>query len=473
MTALLLAATLGACGETHPRLEPVPQAPPADVLVHGTTTLPSVDGIWLRGGSSDQLELILRFSQPMDTRSVEAGLRVLQATATIWGPNDGEPLEQAGRGKWDPSGREFTVSYGSAGTTAVVVALPATATDLDGRGLDGTVAARPGIDPASYHRLADDGFAAPSSYVSLPYYPGGTAGLDDRPLLLLNDARPRLQCAPPGSRVVTESTDLGLWDGETPIVCRLLDMRSAPARPGVVERLDPAVWHPEQVPFARLLPSAGSPVSAAAAWGPTGSLPLRPSWTVDGLVGNHGLRVRDLALHDDSDLTGLYLWSPNRRDLLVPVTGFTTPNLLWVAKTLAEGTAVRSTDNSQVVRDATRAWGRDALVGHNFIWDVFNLRIVASGGAHLMLDSVVPCTSCGSYRIETRLAALFVGGSPVMLASPWLHYTPVAPMTGGAVTLEVDGGHDRDGLALYDGQRDGDEESGVPDDRVTYSLTTP
>jgi hypothetical protein len=241
----------------------------------------------------------------------------------------------------------------------------------------------------------------------------------------------------------------------------------------VVERLDPAVWLPAEVPAARLLPEAGSAVSATVAWGPTGSVPVRPSWVVDGLVGNHGLRVRDLALNAESDLAGLHLWSPNRRDLLVPVTGFTAPNLLWAARVLVEGSAVRSTENPQVVQDAARAWGRDALVGHNFIWDVFNLRIVASGGARLSFDSVVACTSCDPYRVETRLAALFVAGSPVMLASPWLHYTPAAPLSGGPVTLEIAGGRDRDGLPLYDGQRDGDEEAGTPDDRVTYLLTTP
>lgn len=468
-----LAAALVACGEARPRLEPAPQSPPADQLVRGSTTLPSVDGIWMRGGAGDDLELILRFSQPMDTRSVEAGLRVVRAAGTVWGSGDGEALSPSVRPVWDVVGRELTARYASAGTTAVVVTLPATLIDLDGRGLDGTVDARPGIDPASYHRLADDGFAAPSSYVSLPYYPAGTLALADRPVLLLSNARPRLQCAPPGSRAVTGTTDLGLWDGREPVACRLQDLRDAPERPGIFERRDPAVWHPEHVPSARLIPGAGSPVSAAAAWGPDGSLPIRSDWVVDALIGENGLRVRNLALAADADLEGLHLWSPNRRDLLIPVTGHTVPDILWVAATLAGGLAVRDPENTRSVIDATRAWGRDAMVGHNFRWDTLVLRIIASGGSRLEFESVVPCTDCTPYSVETRLAALFVPGAPLALASPWLQFRPTTPLTGGEVVLAIDGGRDRDGLPLYDGQRDGDEETGIPDDRVTYRLMSP
>lgn len=463
-----LALMSAGCGDIRPTVEAELPPPPQELLQQGSIAAPEVEGLWLRGGTSGRLTMILRFTQPMDTDSVESSLRLLRAGRRVFGPDDGEALAREGRAVWDPLGRELTATFAPAGTSAVVLTIAPSALDAEGRPLDGTTGPRPETDPASFHRLADDGFAGPASYVSLPYYPAGTADLADRPSFLQHDARPRLRCALPGSTAVTSAADLGVWDGETPLTCRLADFRRAPARPMVVERLEPRAWRPDAVPTAELQPEAGSPVSTSVAFGRDGSVPIRVDWVVDGLLGGNGLRIRGLTLDEAADLDGLILWSPSRDTLLLPVTGHTAPDILWVTETLATGAA--RTLSSLEIGDPTQAWAADELVGHRFTWDTLDVRIAGNAGAKLRFEQVVSCTPCDPYTVRTRLAALFVPGSPVRLASPWLRISSETPPPSGLYTLRFSGGLDREGLPLYDERRDGDETSGRVDDRIDYTL---
>src|SRR5690606_36484504 len=106
--------------------------------------------------------------------------------------------------------------------------------------------------------------------------------------------------------------------------------------------------------------------------------------------------------------------------------------------------------SSLEIGDPTQAWAADELVGHRFTWDTLDVRIAGNAGAKLRFEQVVSCTPCDPYTVRTLLAALFVPGAPVRLASPWLRISSETPPPSGLYTLRFSGGLDREGLPLYD-----------------------
>lgn len=449
-------------------LEPPDPTPPDGLRQRQAIQLPEVDGIWLSGGHEEPLLLIVRFTQAMDTRSVEQGLRLLAADDIVRGPGDGAAIEPAEAPQWGSDDRELLLRYPAVPEgRAAILTLSENVTGRNGLRLDGATAGHPGQDPVSYHRRDDDGFAAPASYVSLPYFPAGSAALDSHPPFQLHDQRPGVECRPPlGDMPVTRGS-LGRWDGQAAIRCRMLDRRWSPNRPGQTLRHEPRLWNPAAPPQARFIDGAGRAVSGTVDFGSALVLPARDSWRVDSLIGDIGLRLEDAAWEASGSSDDLWLIPDDRVGPVWAITGVTAPNIIWIDPVIWTGDG---TSAGVLLRDAAGTWSRNELVGHRFEWDVLAARIVANRGAELTLETPQNCTPCRDYRIVTRLDTIFGRGSRVRIGSPAIHVSPTSGLAPGEWRLELSGGRDLRGFRQTNGLRNGDEVRGVVNNTVEFRL---
>lgn len=455
-------------------------APPETLLAREEITMPEVEGVWLAGGNSEAatMRIVLRFSQPMERASVESAISVVHALRRVRGPGDGTAIEGIGNFEWSLDDREVLFEAASPGDRIVFVTLAESAVGRNGRHLDGTAPPRPTTDPLSYHRIEDDGYRAPASYVSLPYYPTGSEGLGSHPSLRLHNQRPGVACALPDGEPVAAGMLGEAAVARPAVACRLHDRRSVPDRtPRVYERMTPRAWDPAALPEAAFATTdASRTVSATVELGAAGGMPAREGWTVAETVGETGLRLTGLSVTAGVSTAELYVAPPGEPEPLWPVTGVTPPDLLWIDDVLYAVTNLEG-GGTQDIDDESAAWVADEFAGQQFVNSKSpgsNAQIVGNSATRLELAASAQCLQGCDYRIETRVAERYPAGAELRLVSSQFEVVPAGDLAAGDWILKVQGGRDLWGSAQTDGIRDGDEtEGGRPDDVVELDLTIP
>lgn len=475
--AAMIAVALGLAACTEPTSVfdvDVPELP-ASTFRRSRPVRPEILGVWLSGGRSQSLGVIVRFSEPMDRDSVAARLAVVATTTTVTAAGQGTLLEPEGALEWNPTATEFLAFFPALDDERIVVVTFAAGVVSQSQiALDGTSGPRPGTDANSYHRFEDDGFSGPSTYISLPYYTGDGRGLESHPTFLQHDMRPGIRCehlSGIGGEVTGGA--LGAYQGE-PINCRLWDRRRVLQRNGVPLRTAPRAWDPVALPqalFVRTLPGADSEtIGAELRLGRRGDLDPRAFWTVAETVGNNGLQLQDLVLAADADFSDWYLAPADAVEPLWPVTGITPPDIVWIHPILATGTG--SGDVTITDIDG-RAWVANEFAGQRFFngFDT-TVRIRSNRANQLELEAVASCPPC-PYQILADIKRRYGVGARVRVVSSSFTLAPVEPLAAGDWELHLSDGRDLWGLAQVDGVRDGDEVLGVPDQVVTFTLTVP
>ncbi|RMF17335.1 MAG: hypothetical protein D6761_04515 [Candidatus Dadabacteria bacterium] len=432
---------------------------------------PEVRSVVFSRNPDGLVDVIVQFSVPMDRFSVEAAIAVLAAEQTVYGRNDGTAIEPEGAFRWREDSAEVLFQV-QGDDRPLVLVIDASARGQNGLEIDGAADER-AENGESFHRFEDDGFVAPATYVSLPFYPQGTTGLDTHPQFLLSRSRPGLRCrhAQLGD-LASGGASLGTMASDGQVACELYDRRSVPQRNGIAERKARQLFDPAAVPEARFIQD-GVTVPAEVTLGQAGL----PVGTFRVLATSEGasLRVASASFTTTSPAGDVLFAVPAQRDAPIwPVTAIVAPDVIWFAVTQATGVADSTDVPEQLVDVPGAAWVASEFDGQWFVRED-NARFVVAdnGGSTLRFASKVDCVLCG-YRIETRTAGYYAAGNPdrngLRLTSDQLQIRPSSPLAPGTWRLEIEGGRDLLGLQLTDGVRDGDEISVIRDDVIEYTV---
>jgi hypothetical protein len=420
---------------------------------------------------------VLTFSMPMDRESVEENLFLRRATEPVVKGTEGEtiPLPRDSF-QWNADATELSFSVNFTGSDPLVLVLTPNARAQNGKPLDGTTGPPDRFDPHSYHRIEEDGFSGPSTYISLPFFPGGSTTLSGQSSFLLSQSRPILACYPNGDRSqvpVTEG-DLGSFSSSRPeILCTLWDQRELPEIPGSSYRKSFRAWDPEDLPRGTFL-SKGGTIPAETHPGYR-IIPSSLKVTILALESPISLRWQGTIQKAQEDFGSLFLAPATAPEPLYPITGFTENLLLFsplrylfhraLSRPLErkilvpEGTFLLS----ELVGDLLRVSSDPDYIG----------RIVANSASEIVANSITPCGFECEISIELDITAHFRIGEQARLVSPELTFSPREELEGGSWTLRVEGGRDLFGIPRTDRIRDGDEVRGVPDDDQIFTFFIP
>ncbi len=467
--------TLVAACDGGASLAPRPVDLPESLLVRPRTVRPQVEGVWIARSDIDDVSVVIRFTEPMDEASVEAALAVASPDDIVRAFPDSGILELDAAPTWDSESREMFLLAKNAGATVVVV-IDRTAIAQNGLELDGAVPPGANFDPLSYHRTEDDGFNAPATYISMPYYRNGSDSLPGHPSFLLRESRPGIHCWTDtiGSAPVTQGA-LGTIRSGT-ITCGLLDSRSAPDRTDrdgdvVLERIAQRAWKPEFVPTARMFDGEATRV-VETHFGKDAGFPSAKLWTVINPVGETGLRISGLGLSGDESTDGLFIAPANDPEPLWPVTGFTAPDIIWTNPVLVDDLA--GLGSGQIEVNPGAAWLENEFAGQIYrrlTPTVLEQRIVSNRASNMQLVNDGDCGPC-TFEIATDIGERYAAGDRIRIVSPFFQ-VPVTGVPGGDWTLSLRDGRDLHGLLQTDRIRDGDEINFVPDDTVQFQLQIP
>jgi len=463
----LAALFASACGDLPGDIsarEPVP----ASLLERAESQRPEVLSVAMSGGGDVPLNVVVRFSNPMATTSVEAGLQVLAAEALAAGAVMGVPLEPAGPPSWSPDTREVFLQIEAPDATPVVVRMRPGIEDRQGRVLDGQSAPNTVTDAGSFHRVETDGFAGPATYVSLPFYVGGTAQLPSNPTLPMAQQRPGLGCRAPGASKPV-STGTVATDARGTLVCPLRDQRQFLRRSGVRERKHPRAWDPTRPPQAEYVANQNI-VEPRIRLGERGLFPPRASWRISNFRGDTGVRLQGIDVTAPSAVDGVFVAPVGAAEPLWPVTGVAPPDTVWVDPVLHRS-GDRTGNGIEQIRDDTGAWLADEFVGQQMVNEIGSRLIVSNTGTLLRLAGPLSCTPC-SYTIRTRFVGRYeIGGALRLVADRW--YLDAGQTLSGDVSFTLGPGVDLHGVVATDRLRDGDEAAGIPDDTITLQVAVP
>ena len=469
--AALVSLTVAACDGSG-RYVPAGSPPPSDVLARERAARPEVVSLSLSPSPTGAIDVILRFSQPMNRNSVETAMSVVAAASTIRSGADGTPLTPLASYSWRGDDREVLFQVENP-QLPLVLTIEIGALGKNGLELDGAAAIHPSAEIGTYHRYEDDGFSGPATYVSLPFYPGGSAQLETHPQFLLSNYRPRLVCFDMQFEDPVSSGNLGTWSEGAFIDCMLHDVSFVPERSGVVERREVRLWDPGHMPTATFR-SGDREVAATLALGSTAIAPA-PNNRIFTIVDDVQLTLTDFQTQDGTDLQGLYLVPADRSSPKFVVTDTLAPNRLILGSVLHSGVGSQDAEDNFVFNDANgQAWIADEFLGQILRRDFDNATASIAGNAanSLALNSEFACADC-TYEIRASIGGRFSPGSNVRLTSDRFTVRPVETLTSGEWRLHIDGGQDLLGMALTDGERDGDEVGGRVDDEIVFTLTVP
>lgn len=474
-TALLVAGLLLAC-DFDAALGPGGVLPPAAALRPERPARPAVVSVSLSPNQDGAIDVVVRFSEPMRRNSVETALAVVSAEKTIFSASDGLILPVLDNFSWRSDNRE--VAFKVSGTNLpVVLTLAPTALGENDLALDGQVPLVEYADVGSYHRFEDDGFSGAVTYVSLPFYPSGTTTLVSHPPFLLSNQRPRLVCNDLQFATPVFSGSLGTLAADQSIACALFDASFAPERSGNVERREKRLFHPGHLPTAIFSNAASQTVAGIVGLGSGGDLPIAASLTVLGIFSRTQLSLVGLALSGNENTNHAYLLPAMATGPAIPLTGVTAPDKLNLAAILHQSTASENPQNNFELADLQgQAWLADEFAGQIFArvggGPVSETTILSNTASNITLGQIVACGGC-NYQIRTDVGGRYSVGTAVRLTSDQIRIRPQTPLAAGTWKLTIAGGRDLLGLAISDGERDGDEVNGIPDDTLVFSVNVP
>lgn len=490
LSRLLPAAVLMVgCGlaTTEPISLPTGQARPAV----GVQQRPTVRDIDVRQTSQgDVYYVTLHFSSPMEVTSLTDSVYVAPAVSddgTAYSVGTLQPPDPEFGYYWDSTATTVTMQFSLPEVAIWRVLILAKARDQLGIELDGTAPMDQGT-PDNLARSADDGFSAPASHVSLPYYRDKLGLRGDHPHFRLNQDLPRARLRLFAGAATSPWAELESDNDATSIAGRTVDrieilLQNRNARHAgddQAESLEGAYFHPASVSHVELRDAQDRRIAVGWSFDRTGLLmgqSFAVTSTVDGsqFVGLDGLA--GVAWIADAELA-LVRTVEGRASLLEyvqAVTGGVLFPAYWVRGN-AFGISTEFT-----VRDLRQAWRAGLFVQQQFDSPAVDSPIVTSAGNWLALaDPIVGCEPSCAYAITYHPWLLLATGQSVQLVSSTLHArTQDISLADHPLPWRVlvRGGpaaaRDWRGLPVYDGVRDGDETTGVADDTLTWTLLRP
>lgn len=438
---------------------------------------PGVENLAIGVLPGDTFIFVLSFSMPMEMTSVSSALTVRRATEPVTTGMEGNALPLPPTAlKWNATETEVSFSLQLREPTPIVVVLTPLAHSKSGMPLDGNQGVAESYTPQSYHRIEEDGFSGPSTYISLPFYPQGSAALSSHPSYLLSQSRPILTCYPQGNTQVTPVTEgsLGAFLTSKPqIFCTLLDRRFPSQRAGGFERITPRAWDPEQLPEAEFKKN-GQTIPGTTSLGHRITVST-PKVKIMAIENSLALRWQGTIESAEGSRGEFYLAPARAPEPLLPIVSF-SQNLLIFASLRYRFPRVfsRPGDTRLTITEAT-------FLSGEILGDILHIptvsgyegRIVAHEAGTIIADSPPPCGFECPLVINLDISRHYSVGDEGRIVSPDLTFTPKEPLAPGLWTLRIRGGKDLFGLARTDGIRDGNEGVGIPDDDQVFTLMIP
>lgn len=476
ISRILLSLIFGCSGCLGRSQLPFEQIP----LLSGSTLMgyPQVTNLAISPLKEGEIFLfVLTFSMPMDRESVENALSLRRATEPVLTGREGNPIPlKREEFQWNEELTELAFSVAITGSDPVILVLTPECRGKNRKPLDGTGGPLSGYDPRGFHRLEEDGFSGPSTYISLPFFPQGSTALTGHPSYLLSQSRPLLACYPQGSRSLSPVTggDLGFFPtSRIEIPCTLWDRRLIPENSMGYYRRSLRSWDPDALPQGEFLSQGGTiPAETRVGYG----VRLTSSHAkVLAYEGPTALRWQGTIEKIEEDTGTLYLAPAFEPEPLFPVTSF-SENLLLFSPVRYTISPVFSRPLERKMVDPEGTFLSGELLGDTLkVGSDPNYRgkIVAHTASEIIADSITPCGfECG-ISIELDITAHFAIGEGARIVSPDLTFIPKEDLPSGTWSLRVSGGKDLFGIPRTDGIRNGDEALGIPDDDQVFTFTVP
>jgi hypothetical protein len=403
----------------------------------------------------------------MDTTSVVENLRLLESPWLVTKGNEGRPIPLTEAiYRWNPDFTTLEIVTPLSTTLPVVMVISPKAKGKNGKPIDGTVGGEPPEE--GYHRLEEDGFSGPSTYISLPFFPEGNQALFTHPTFLTHNSRPTLACYPDeGAQSEPISTGT-LVSHQGDVLCILKDRRIFPSH--LPLRKTPIGINPH-LPFTIQYSNGITTVKGIGKPGREGLLPAKP---VTVLTVEDPNRLTFIGFTPPPILPGEGYLMKDNPDKLFPIEGVSGNTLL-----LKETLLLSQGESSQGSTIVTDLYG--TFLYGEFTGDLFYLQnnpliqgeILGNTASRIFLPFINLCLPSCSYGIALKISRHLKPDDTVWILTPYLRIAPQHPLTPGTWFLSIEGGGDQFYNRRTDGFRDGDEILSIPDDTQVFTVIVP
>lgn len=429
--------------------------------------------------------LTFAFNRPMNTESLKGNLYIVPvpgfdgATFSLGTPV--RPSETFGYA-WDVSQTAVTVLFSEINENLVWrPVVDANAQDLVGQKLDGT-ATVPKVSAHNLARSSEDGFASSISHIGLPFYPSGPENLGGHLRYRLNFDRSTIELNlvdQNGTSITGTSLDgdrLLVTESPQFLQLRLIGKNGRVASQEYNEPEVPHLFSVGAITTVSLEDANGVDIPVIASWDLDGFLTAGSSARITAVSANEFMGLAPLAGHK-AKIPGKYAFFTGSIEPPSAVYSYwkpTTGGILFDRYPVT-GVAIGAF-NTTLIKDGSKSWQRNEWILMTNEISGIPFKINGNNAASMTLDQIPNCLGGCSYKIRFRPDIRFSNQSAIYFTGDTIQLTiPDADNHPLPWTIEIDGTpgsgmRDCFGVPSWDGIRDGDEETGRPDDTLRWHI---